>query len=79
MFWKNAKYEMPSHSSPMGFLVIVDDTDTPMMGQFDDMSKRFVVFFYQIGRYVQIPVKYWLEIPVRSKGPGSAFPPIPQN
>lgn len=79
MYWKNAKYEMPLHSNPMGFVILVDNTDTPMLGQFDEESKRFMVYIHQIGKSLQVPVKYWLAIPMRSDGPGSKFPPIPQK
>lgn len=64
MFWNNAKKKMPRKSSPYGYLVKLpgDSTDS-IIGQFDETSKRFVVFCYQIGKPIQTPVDYWAEIP----------------
>lgn len=61
--WHKFKDEKPKYRNPWGYLVIVEGCTDPMMGQFDEQSKRFYVFCPPIGKAIQVPVKLWFEIP----------------
>ena len=64
MEWKRFSEFRPKGPSQFGFMVILEGSTTPIQGQFDAVSKRFYVFCPQIGKSIQAPVKWWLEVPV---------------
>lgn len=64
MEWKKFKEERPNLLNPLGYLVIVEGCDSPMLGQYDMVSKRFYVFCPPINKSIQVPVKWWCEVPL---------------
>lgn len=42
-------------------------TRQPVLAQFDEESKRFMVFCPQIGKSIQVPVTKWFAIPDPNK------------
>ena len=64
MQWQRFSEVRPTGPSQFGFLVILEGCTTPVMGQFDSESRRFYVFCPQIGKSIQVPVKWWFEVPI---------------
>lgn len=68
MQWKRFSEIRPSYPNPLGYLLILEGCTEPVLGQFDRESHRFNVFCPQIGKYIQAPVKWWLEVPILPNG-----------
>ena len=63
--WHKFKDVIPNSSDPkpLAYLVILEGCKEPCLGEYDFFSKRFSVFAPQIGRMLQVPVKWWLAVP----------------
>lgn len=61
--WRHFDQIRPAKAAPYGYLVVLPDTRSPMLAQFDEESKRFKVYCAQIGKDIQVPVKMWFRIP----------------
>ena len=50
MEWKKFKDERPVLPNPMGYLVIVEGCDSPLLGQYDMVSKCFALPSTRVSR-----------------------------
>lgn len=65
--WRQFDQVRPNKASEFGYLVILPETPNPVLAQFDEVSKRFMVFCPQIGKGIQVPVTKWFSIPDPNK------------
>lgn len=63
--WVKFTEERPTKDSKdkVRYLVKLPDCPDPLFGYFNKVSKRFSVFIPTIGKSVQMPVEWWMEIP----------------
>lgn len=61
--WHHFDQIRPVKAAPYGYLVVLPETRSPVLAQFDEESKRFKVYCAQIGKDIQVPVKMWFRIP----------------
>ena len=61
--WRQFAQVRPNRASEFGYLVVLPETRSPVLAQFDEESKRFKVYCAQIGKDIQVPVKMWFRIP----------------
>lgn len=61
--WRHFDQIRPVKAAPYGYLVVLPETRSPVLAQFDEESKRFKVYCAQIGKDIQVPVKMWFRIP----------------
>lgn len=65
--WRQFDQVRPNRASEFGYLVVLPETRQPVLAQFDEESKRFMVFCPQIGKSIQVPVTKWFAIPDPNK------------
>ena len=65
--WRQFDQVRPNKASEFGYLVVLPETHQPVLAQFDEESKRFMVFCPQIGKSIQVPVTKWFAIPDPNK------------
>lgn len=65
--WRQFDQVRPNKASEFGYLVVLPETRQPVLAQFDEESKRFMVFCPQIGKSIQVPVTKWFAIPDPNK------------
>lgn len=65
--WRQFDQVRPNRASEFGYLVVLPETRQPVLAQFDEESKRFMVFCPQIGKSIQVPVVKWFAIPDPNK------------
>lgn len=65
--WRQFDQVRPNRASEFGYLVVLPETRQPVLAQFDEESKRFMVFCPQIGKGIQVPVTKWFAIPDPNK------------
>ena len=65
--WRQFDQVRPNKASEFGYLVVLAETRQPVLAQFDEESKRFMVFCPQIGKGIQVPVTKWFAIPDPNK------------
>ena len=68
MSWHLFKKVRPTDPRPFGFLLVLEGCKEPVLGQFDKESQRFYIYVHEVGQTIQVPVKWWMEVPMLPQG-----------